>query len=122
MASSPPPWLGSQGEEGLGTIGAGRALVPAPALCCTSSARVPHAHRLAGLSVSSLDLATRLAEREPSAPWVRPVAGRPGYRGRQVAGARMDTAGRGAWPTPSGVLSHVGPGAGRLSKILQQGL
>lgn len=26
MASSPLPWLGSQGEEGLRTIGAGRAL------------------------------------------------------------------------------------------------
>lgn len=35
MASSPLPWLGSQGEEGLGTIGAGRTL--AGSLTATSS-------------------------------------------------------------------------------------
>lgn len=26
MANSPPPWLGLQGEEGLGTTGVGRVL------------------------------------------------------------------------------------------------
>lgn len=59
MASTPLPWLGLQGEEGLGTIGAGRMLAASlPATSRGSGSRsvlfhVPRVDRLAGLVLPS---------------------------------------------------------------------